>query len=141
MAFHPSGETVEIVGINSATNGRSCEEHTICGHVLEEDMVVRLRKVQVMIQGREEGVIAAFWVSDGIDRCRIGYLPRHHVKHWKSVEGVLAQIIEIYNEESDSPTKRQKHHRNSGCAVAALISPPVLVATAKTTKKRKPDEP
>ena len=53
----------------------------------------------------------------------MGYLPRFHVKHWKLLEGALAQIIEVYHQESDSPTKRQKCHRNSGCAVAALISP------------------
>ena len=118
MSIHPLGQTVEIFGIDSPTNGRSCEEHRICGHVLQEDVVVRFRKVQVLIKEKEESATAAFWVSDGIDRCRVGYLPRHHVKHWKRLEGCLAQIIEVYGEDADSPTKRQKHHRNSGVAVA-----------------------
>ena len=34
------GEIVEIVGINSNTNGHSCEEHHTCGCVLEEDTLV-----------------------------------------------------------------------------------------------------
>ena len=38
MLSHPTGEIVEIVGINSNTNGRSCEEHHTCGCVLEEDI-------------------------------------------------------------------------------------------------------
>ena len=126
MSIHPLGQTVEIFGIDSPTNGRSCEEHRICGHVLQEDVIVRFRKVQVLIKEKEESAIAAFWVSDGIDRCRVGYLPRHHVKHWKRLEGCLAQIIEVYGEDTDSPTKRQKHHHNSGVAVAALISGPFL---------------
>ena len=126
MSIHPLGQTVEILGIDSPTNGRSCEEHHICGHVLQEDVVVRFRKVQVLIKEKEESAIAAFWVSDGIDRYRVGYLPQHHVKHWKRLEGCLAQIIEVYGEDADSPTKRQKHHRNSGVAVAALISGPFL---------------
>ena len=29
MSYHPHGDTVEIVGVNSPTNGRSCEEHHI----------------------------------------------------------------------------------------------------------------
>ena len=142
MAQHPWGRTIEIFGIESPTNGRSCEEHVVCGSVLQDDVVVRLRKVQVMIEDKEETAIAAFWVSDGVDRCRVGYLPKFHVKHWKLLEGALAQIIEVYHEDSDSPTKRQKRHRNSGCAVAALISPPITSAIPSSpmkspSKKRK----
>ena len=127
MAQHPWVRTIEIFGIESPTNGRSCEEHVVCGSVLQDDVVVRLRKVQVVIEEKEETAIAAFWVSDGVDRCRVGYLPKFHVKHWKLLEGALAQIIEVYHEDSDSPTKRQKRHRNSGCAVAALIPLPLLL--------------
>ena len=135
MAQHPCGHTIEIFGIESPTNGRSCEEHVICGSVLQEDVVVRLRKVQVVIEEKEETAIAVFWVSDGVDRCRVGYLPKFHVKHWKLLEEALAQIIEVYHEDSDSPTKRQKRHRNSGCAVAALISPPITSAIPPSPTK------
>ena len=105
MSHHPWGRTVEIFGIQLPGNGCSCKEHPICGCVLQEDSVVRFRKVQVLIEGKEESAIAAFWVSDGVDRCRVGYLPKFHVTHWKSLEGALAQITEIYTEDSDSPTK------------------------------------
>ena len=133
---------IEILGIESPTNGRSCEEHVICGSVLQDDVVVRLRKVQVVIEEKEETATTAFWVSDGVDRCRVGYLPKFHVKHWKLLERALAHIIEVYHEDSDSPTKRQKCHRNSGCAVAALISPPITSAIPPSpmkslSKKRK----
>ena len=105
MSHHPWGRTVEIFGIQSPQNGHSCKEHPICGRVLQEDLVVRFRKVQVLIEGKKESAIAAFWVSDGVDRCRVGYLPKYHVTHWKSLEGALAQITEIYTEDSNSPTK------------------------------------
>ena len=140
MSIHPWGQTIEIFGIDSPTNGRMCEEHPICGHVLQEDVVVRFRKVQVVIKEKEESAIAAFWVLDGIDRCHVGYLPRHHVKHWKRLEGCLGQIIEVYGEDADSPMKHQKHHRNSGVAVAALISGSLLAQPEKPltlSKKRK----
>ena len=44
MATHPPGIVVEIVGTLMGDRGRSCEEHAVCGSVLEEDMVVCLRK-------------------------------------------------------------------------------------------------
>ena len=105
MSHHPWGQTVKIFGIQSLGNRRSHKEHPICDRVLQEDLVVRFRKVQVLIEGKEESAIAAFWVSDGVDRCRVGYLPKFHVTHWKSLEGTFAQITEIYTEDSDSPTK------------------------------------
>ena len=76
MSYHPHGDTVEIVGVNSPTNGHSCEEHHICGEVVIEDVVLHLRKVQVLMNQQEQSAIAAFWVSNGIDCCRIGYLPK-----------------------------------------------------------------
>ena len=88
MAQHPWGRTIESFGIESPTNGRSCEEHVFCGSVLQDDVVVRLRKVQVVIEEKEETEIAAFWVSNGVDMCRVG---------WKLLEGALAQIIEVYH--------------------------------------------
>ncbi len=51
--------------------GRSCDEHEICGEVLKEDVVVRLRKIQLMVEGKEEMAIAAIWVTDGINRCNL----------------------------------------------------------------------
>ena len=74
MSHRPWGQTVEIFGIESPTNGRCCEEHTSCGAVLTDDCVVRFRKTQVIVNEKEESAIVAFWVSDGVDRCRIGFL-------------------------------------------------------------------
>ena len=87
-----------------------------------EDVVLHLRKVQIWINQQEQSAIAAFWVSDGIDRCRVGYLPKAYVKNWKQYDGALVQVIEVYSAESDSPTKHQKFHRNHGLAVAVVIS-------------------
>ena len=67
MAHHPTSETVEILGLNQAMNGRSCPDHDNCSSVVKPDVVVRLRKVQVIIQGKEESAITAYWVTDGID--------------------------------------------------------------------------
>ena len=139
MSYHPHGDTVEIVGVNSPTNGQSCEEHCICGEVVIEDVVLHLRKVKVQINQQEQSAIAAFWVSNGIDCCRIGYLPKAYVKNWKQYDGALVQVIEVYSAESDSPTKRQKFHRNHGLAVAVVISS--AEPSSPVAKKQKTSSP
>jgi hypothetical protein len=81
-SFHPSGVVVEIVGTGMGDRGCSCEEHpNNCGEVLAGDVVVRLCKVQIVVDGCKETAIGAYWVSDGIDCCRVGFLPCHMVKH------------------------------------------------------------
>ena len=52
--------------------------------------MVRLRKVQLIVDGKEETAIAAIWVTDGMDRCRVGFLQRHMVKHAARYDGALA---------------------------------------------------
>ena len=67
MSSHLTGEIVEIVGINSNTNGCSCGEHHTCGCVLEEDTLVQLQKHEVYINGHEQSAVGVYWVSDGVD--------------------------------------------------------------------------
>jgi hypothetical protein len=58
---HPTGTTIEIVGIEAKRNGQSCLQLDICGEVIEEDVVLRLQKVQILnSQGKEETAIAAY---------------------------------------------------------------------------------
>ena len=56
---HPTGFTVEVVGIKANSQGRSCEQHETCGSLVEEDVVFRLRNVQGVVEGKEEKAIAA----------------------------------------------------------------------------------
>ncbi len=65
---HASGITIEIVGSEVSSNGRACGTHTtVCGSVLCDDVVLRLRKAQVLnTSGAEETTIAAYLVSDGM---------------------------------------------------------------------------
>ena len=139
---HPTGITVEIVGIEASNNGRSCDQHDVCGSVLDDDVVVRLRKVQILnSQGREETAIAAYLVSDGIDQCRVGFLQRHLVAHAKSFDGVLAQVTEVYSVTSESPSKRKKCLQKMGCCLAAVISAMPPMASSKVNKiDRREDE-
>jgi hypothetical protein len=74
MSRHPDGLLVDILGIEDPSQGRSCSEHAICGSVLKLDVTVRLRSVHIRNdEGEEEMAIAAYWVTCGIDRCRVGF--------------------------------------------------------------------
>ena len=79
--IHPSSILVEIVGTEMSCQGRLYEEHEIFGKVLKEDVVVRLRKMQLMVEGKEETAIAAIWVMDGIKCFHVGFVPCHMVRH------------------------------------------------------------
>ena len=59
-ATHPTGVGVEIVGIDKGDRGRSCEEHDVCGEVVEEDTLLRLRREQILVDGKEETAIACY---------------------------------------------------------------------------------
>ncbi len=116
---------MEIVGTEAGDRGRMCEEHTInCGKVLEEDVVVHVRKVQVVVDGKEETAIAALWVTDGINHCCVGFLKRHMVRHAAHFDGALVQVAHVFSSDPgscDSAEHRMYHH-NWGCCHATIIS-------------------
>ena len=108
------GRVVDIVGIGIGDRGRSCEEHRICGRVLEPDVIVRLMKEEIMVEGRIEKVVCVYWVTDSVERCRVGFLPRFMVPYADSLNGMLAQVTEVFNEHDPLPAIRKKVHRNLG---------------------------
>ena len=123
-ATHPTGITVEVVGIVMGDRGRSCEEHDVCGTVVEEDTLLRLRKEQILVDGQEETAVSCYWVTDGIDRCRVGFLKRHMVKHAGRFDGALVQVTKVLSADprvSDS-AERKLHHQNMGCALGTIVS-------------------
>jgi hypothetical protein len=134
--FHPTGVLVEIVGTEVGDRGCSCEEHPKnCGKLLAEDVVVRLRKVQIQVEGREETVkiqvegqeetaITAYWVTDGVDHCHVGFLPRHMVKQAGRYDGALAQVTRVFNADPTfcDTAERRAFHKNRGCCHAAIIA-------------------
>ena len=65
------------------------------------DTIVRFRVVQILgDEGKEETAIAAYWVTDGIDRCGVGFLPRDCVKHKSDFDGKLLQFTEFLSKST-----------------------------------------
>ncbi len=124
---HPSGVIVEVVGMERSNQGRSCEEHLNCGEVMAEDVVVHLRKVQILVEGKDETAIAAILINDGIDCCHVGFLPRHMVKHMARYNDTVTQCTRVFSGDADAcnTAECRAFHKNSGCCLAAIIACPL----------------
>lgn len=143
MACHPSGITVDVVGILASNNGRSCEKHLVCGEALiAPDVVLRFCSVQVEKQegDGEEPAIAAYHVTGGVDCCRVGFLRRHLLKYRDEYDGRLAKVIDVMSATSESPSDRAKHVRNKGCCRATLIETEYRESPKKKAKTQEEPE-
>jgi hypothetical protein len=130
-ATHPSGLVLDILGIASGDRGRRCGDHMVCcGELLEEDFVVRLRMERILVPNflagkgkkREETAITINWVTDGVNRCRVGFLPRAYALEGAIYDGVLCQVTEVFTKSDPSHTIREKWYKNKGFARATVIS-------------------
>ena len=121
MSTESEGVLVDIVGIKASNRGRSCEEHACCGSSLELDSVVRFRRVKIINDDdKEEAALAVYWVTDAIDRCRVGFLPKHLLKHAHKYDGKAAHIV-AFLALSESPGDKAKSHRSAGVCRAVLL--------------------
>jgi hypothetical protein len=48
-----------------------------------------------MVEGQEEMAIAAIWVTDRIDCCRVGFLHYHMVFHVARFDEALVQVTKV----------------------------------------------
>jgi hypothetical protein len=125
--------------VNATDHGRSCKEHTVCGtEVLQIDSAVRFRAEQIVVNGKEETALAVFSVTDGVDRCKVGFLSRHLVKHKDHYDGMTAQIVKFL-ETSTCPSARAKSHRNKGVARAVHLEAPAPKKATPATANEDPD--
>jgi len=129
---HPSGVVIDVVGTSRGNHGCSCEEHPdCCGAALfAADVVVRVRKEQILVKDyllgkgrmREETALTVNWVSDGIDRCRVSFLPKAYVPHAKLWDGALCQVVFVGAADDPSSIVRRKFHHCCGYARVPVIS-------------------
>ena len=129
-SYHPDGLTVDVVGIIAPDRGRNCDEHPFCGEIVALDVVVRFRREMIHVAGgtdggpgMEEPAIVVFWMTNGIDACCTGFLPRHMNHHAVRYDGVHGQITETFSAGHHNHAIREKWHRNMGFCRAAVISP------------------
>ena len=72
---------------------------------------------------REETAITVNWVTDGVDRCRVGFLPKSYVATESVYDGILCQIVYVGSILSTDKAEAKKFHDKCGFALASVISP------------------
>ncbi len=141
---HPPGIILEVVGTASPHSRCSCKEHDCCGSkVLQEDVVVHLCLDQILVPDnitgkgkmKEEMAITVNWVSDGVDCCHIGFFPRAYVVQGEIWDGVLCQVVDVFEKNDPSKLGQKKWHHNKGYARVAVISRMPLDTGARPQKK------
>ncbi len=71
---------------------------------------------------QEETAITVNWVTDGINRCHVGFLPRAYALEGAIYNGVLCQVTEVFSKSDPFRAIREKWFKNKGFARAAGIS-------------------
>ena len=68
-------------------------------------------------------MIAAVWVTEGIDRCVVGYVPPKYNRFLDDLNGRLAQVTSIYS-KNDGLKRKRDFHNYQGVVRAVLIEGP-----------------
>ena len=125
------GLVIDIAGIAAGDRGCRCKEHKVCcGEVVNVDIVVCLRRKEILVPDdflgkgsmREETAITVNWVTKGFERCRVGFLPLSYVPNAAVYDGALCQVIEVFNKDESSRANRAKWKQHNGFARAMVIS-------------------
>ncbi len=98
--------------------------------VLAEDVLVRVRKEQILVPDniagkgkmKEQTAITVNWVSDGIDCCRVGFLPQAYVAQGRLWDGVLCQVVSVGSLKDPCAYVRRKCHHYGGYARVSVVS-------------------
>ena len=61
-------------------------------------MLYYILQVQTWDVVKEETALALYWLTDGVDRCWVGFVPPHLTKHMRKYDNVLAQITDVFCE-------------------------------------------
>jgi hypothetical protein len=117
------GSMVDVVGIRANNRGRKCPRHDCCGNQVEPRMKLKVLKESMRYRGdEEEDVLAVYVVAGGVVGCKVGFLPQHLAsRRADDYDGLVLRVREVYTERCTSVVRRNKYHRNEGCAVAIVL--------------------
>ena len=63
--------------------------------------------------------MVVYLVTDGVDHCKLGYLPKRYLRFANELNGELVQVVEIL-EDGNLPD-RIKSRKSKGMCRAALV--------------------
>ena len=113
---------IEIVGLESSTNGRSCTVHETCGESVGVGDVLRLVECVVEHNGMNERAVKCVKVIDGHDTCTVAFVPRVAMNLPKVQQHLnkFVQVSDVYI-GSKNTYKRSKSEANYGMAAVELL--------------------
>ena len=113
---------LEIIGLESNTNCRSCTVHSVCGQAIAVGDVLRLVGCVVQIDNITEDAIKCVKVIDGVDTCTVAFVPRviARTRHVSQHLNKFIQVVKLYKDSPNS-YKRSKLHQNKGIAACAFL--------------------
>ena len=136
MASFPKG--MDVVGVDSESNGRHCTQHHVCGHFVKADDILYCKwAVQKFDLATPESCVQVFKLAaDGLVGCHVGFLPRRVIKSskneqgekdgGKSYDGMWLEVITDLR-LSGSPAERSRSTRNLGIVYCHVANYPWLV--------------
>jgi hypothetical protein len=75
---------------------------------LDIDTVVQFHSIQVLNnEEQEEIAIAAYWITDAIDHCCVGFLPHYYIKYQEELERKVAQNVEFASRSRNMADRRR----------------------------------
>ena len=112
---------LEIIGVESDTDGRSCTVHETCGDNMEVGDVSHLVECVISCNGVNKIAMKCVKVMDGQDTCTIAFLPRVLASLPKAQQHLneFVQASELCN-NSKNTCKRAKSHANHRMALVEM---------------------
>ena len=113
---------LEIVGLSSSDNDRSCCQHKCCGTRVRRNDVLRLVKCVVTVNNITEEAIKLCLIQEGSMTCTVAFVPRIYLKLPKVQQQInrYCQVVELYD-QSMNTYKRKLSSRNCGMASVAFL--------------------
>ena len=111
---------LEIVGLYSDTNERSCVLHETCGMTVKQGDVLRLVQSVVEINGVVEPAVKCVKVVNGIDACTVAFVPRIYQKQPK-VQDHLNKFVTVLELYADSNNTYKRNLSTSNFGMAAVV--------------------
>ena len=118
---------LEIVGLSSPDNGRSCCLHDVCGAQVKEGDLLRLTKTVIFRNGIPEEAIKAVVIVDGADACTVGFVRHGHIYAPNVVSCLTSSgfvvVLELYKASSNRIKQEQDtvHHGMAACIMIKNI--------------------
>ena len=101
------------------SDGRSCENHAVCGREIKQNDLVKLKRMVLRINENLVPVIGVRKVRDAVESCIVGFV-QTKADDLNVLHNKFAQVTEVY-ENSENTYKRKKSQRMRGMASVTLL--------------------